>query len=249
MKHQKIETLEFAGFTPETYDFLVNVREQNSKTWYEEHKSAYQQFVVKPMQGIVAELTETMLAIDPLFEVTPAVGKTISRIYRDTRFSHDKSLYRDNVWLTFKRPSKNWLEAPSFYFEIFPTFYRYGMGFYTATRQTMDRFREMLEEDPEHFLQVVAFYPSGLFTLEGEAYKKLLKKNLPVGIQEWYQKKTFYLASNRLNDERLASSELLADLREGFQMLAPLYHFLWEAKTSADSRAQGLKNNAIFQPL
>ena len=248
MRNSKIVTdnLVFNGFTEATLQFLIEIKENNSKTWYEEHKSQYQAQVLQPMQALVAELGRFMLEIDPLFEITPAVDKTISRIYRDTRFSKDKSLYRDNIWLTFKRPSKSWLEAPSFYFEIFPNYYRYGMGFYTASKATMDRFRAMIDENPEHFLNVISFYQTGCFALEGESYKKLLTQKHPQEILSWYQRKTFYLACNRDIDAKLFCRELIDELKEGFHMLVPLYNYLWDAKNSADSATLGLKNTAIF---
>jgi hypothetical protein len=53
---------------------------------------------------LVGALGEFMLSIDPWFEVTPAVDRTISRIYCDTRFAKDKSPYKTTMWITFKRP-------------------------------------------------------------------------------------------------------------------------------------------------
>jgi hypothetical protein len=54
-----------------------------------------------------------MLSIDPYFDVHPAINRTISKIYRDTRFSNDKSPFKTTMWITFKRPEKNWKDAPA----------------------------------------------------------------------------------------------------------------------------------------
>ena len=84
-------------FSPKTLDFLWENRMRNSRDWFEEHKSEYRSYVVEPLCELVEALTPTMLQIDSLFTVDPRVDKTISRIWRDTRYSHDKSLSRYHV--------------------------------------------------------------------------------------------------------------------------------------------------------
>ena len=220
----------FFGFSPETVEFLYNIREKNSKLWFDENKTHYQKCLLQPLQNLVSDLTEAMLKIDPQFETRPAVDKTISRIYRDTRFSRDKSLFKNNMWITFKRPSKDWKDAPCYYFEIFPDWYRFGMGYYSASRETMDRLREAIDENPAEFLAAVSFYQKQhLFQLEGEKYKRLIKSDHPPEIQAWYQWKNFYLTCNKKIDEILFSSRLVGELIFGFKMLEPLYQYLMKA--------------------
>jgi len=123
----------FQGFSPKTLTFLQEVHRNNSKTWFEQNRDTYVRYVLDPLQALVTDLSEGMLSIDPLLETRPAVNKTISRIHRDTRFSKDKSLYRDCMWITFKRPSKEWKDAPAFFFELKPDGYRFGMGYYSPS--------------------------------------------------------------------------------------------------------------------
>jgi uncharacterized protein (TIGR02453 family) len=224
-------TKSFQGFSPESLKFLGNIRQKNSKTWFEENKHHYHAYLLKPLQDLVLVLGEYMLTIDPFFETRPDVDKTISRIYRDTRFSKDKSLFKNNMWITFKRPSKDWKDAPCYYFEIFPDWYRYGMGFYSASRTTMDRFRESIDENPDEFLEVISFFKDqNLFQLEGEKYKRPIKNNHSPEIKQWYQWKSFYLACNREIDEVLFSPKLVDELIFGFMMLKPLYQYLRNLK-------------------
>jgi uncharacterized protein (TIGR02453 family) len=221
---------QFQGFTPEAIAFLRDIGVNNNKPWYEANKSRYREYALKPFQDLVADLSGFMMDIDPYFVTTPAVDKTISRIYRDTRFSKDKSLYRNNIWLTFKRSSKDWKEAPAYYFDLTPEGYHYGMGFYSASKAIMDRFRKALARDSEAFLKVIAFYQApNPFSLEGEKYRRITSPpDLPEPLQEWYRYKSFYLASNHTRDDLLFSRKLIEVLMEGFGMLAPLYSYLWE---------------------
>jgi uncharacterized protein (TIGR02453 family) len=221
---------QFQGFSPEALNFLRDIKFYNSKAWYEEHKQDYRQLLLIPFQNLVSDLSGFMLNIDPQFITTPAVDKTISRIYRDTRFSKDKSLYRDSMWLTFRRPTKDWKEAPAYFFEITPQAYRYGMGFYTAPKTYMDKFRESIKTKPERFLKAITFLNqhNNLFVVEGERYKKYHGGDLSEEIRDWFQYKSFYITGNHQIDQSLFSDQLVQDLTAGFGALAPLYTYLWE---------------------
>ncbi|MFQ6083392.1 MAG: DUF2461 domain-containing protein [Candidatus Aminicenantia bacterium] len=223
--------MRFNGFSPKTLDFLRNLKANNNKIWFEQHKQDYQKYLLEPLQNLVTDLGKFMLAIDPYFEIRPAVNKTISRIYHDTRFSKDKSPYKSTMWITFKRPSKDWKDAPAYFFEISSDSYRYGMGFYSASPDTMYRFREMIDKKPKEFLKAIAFYSKQqVFVLEGDKYKRILDENKPEEIQNWHQRRNLYLVCNRKIDNCLFSRELIDDLIFGFGLIAPFYHYLWKMK-------------------
>ena len=113
-----IETEEkkFKGFSPKTLKFLKDLKAKNNKIWFKAHKADYENYVLQPMRDLVTDLGDVMLDIDPSFEITPAVNKTISKIYRDTRFSNDKSPFRSVVWFTFKNQKKDWTTHVCGYF-------------------------------------------------------------------------------------------------------------------------------------
>ncbi|AGA56806.1 MAG: DUF2461 domain-containing protein [Thermobacillus sp.] len=224
----------FRGFTEQTLQFLRDVREQNSKEWFEQNRPVYERELLEPMRDLAADLSGTMLTIDPQLETRPAVGKTISRIHRDTRFSRDKSLYRDAMWITFKRRSGEWKDGPAYFFELRPDGYRYGMGFYAASKDTMDKLREWIDEEPEQFRRTTAFYErQRTFVIEGECYKRILDASKPESVLEWYQRKNIYLACNREIDELLFSPRLADEVASGFEMLGGLYHAFWYLRMRA----------------
>lgn len=219
---------QFRGYSPETLKFLKALESNNNKQWFEKHRADYEEFVLEPTRSLVNDLSEFMLKIDPRFEITPSINKTISRIYRDTRFSEDKSPYRSNFWIVFKRQKKEWsTQGCAYFFEVFKDFYRHGMGFYDALPAIMRKFREQIDENPKEFKKAISFYSKQkIYSLEGETYKRIIDKTKPKGIQTWYQKKSMYLVCNRKIDKALFGRKLVSDLKHGFDMLAPLYQYL-----------------------
>jgi len=218
----------FRGFSPKTLKFLRGLKANNNKTWFQAHRADYEEYVLQPLRELVTDLGDFMLDIDPYFEISPAVNKTISRIYRDTRFSKDKSPFRSTVWFTFKNQKKDWTtHVCGYFFELSIDSYRYGMGFYNAAPVIMSRFREMIDDNPKEFLKAISFFDKQkAFVLEGENYKRIIDKTKPEKIQNWYQRRNLYLVCNRKIDDALFSNKLVDDLSTGFNLIAPFYHYL-----------------------
>lgn len=215
----------FKGFSQQGLNFLQMVTIHNNKEWFEENRQIYEQNLILPFKQLVETLAPDMLKIDSWFETKPAIGKTISRIHRDTRFSNDKSLYRGRLWLTFKRPNKDWTASPAYFFEISSDSYRYGLGYYCAERSTMDLFRKEILQNPAEFLKVSQCCKKP-FTLVGESYKRPLIKDLDPALATWYNRKSFAIIAENGQIEDLFKPELAKQLLTSFKKLSLLYDYL-----------------------
>lgn len=223
-------TERFHGFSPETVKFLRDLRSNNEKAWFEANRGIYHCALMQPMTELASELGEFMnKAIDP-FLITAPPTKIVSRIHRDTRFSKDKSPYKTTMWLTFKRPSEVWQSDPAFFFELGPESYRYGMGFFSAAKDTMDRWRAWIDEKPQELVEAMSATEGSPFVVEGDVYKKPMGLHHSEAVQSWYGRKNLYFVCDCVLNERLYRRELFEDLRGGFGLLAPLYHLLWRVK-------------------
>lgn len=217
---------DFKGFTPQTFEFLIELSINNNKGWFESNRGRYESFVLRPLLELASDLGPFMITIDPSFDIRPGVDKTISRIRRDTRFPKDKSPYRSNLWITFKRKSTDWKDDPSYFFEIFPDWYRFGMGYYNAPKQAMDRMRNFIEYRTVEFRDIISSCKGRIdFAVEGERYKRIINSDIPQDLLEWYQKKDIYLSCSRRMDDLLFGPGLVDDLKEGFGKLTVLYNF------------------------
>ncbi len=217
-------------FSNESLQFLEEVQIRNSREWYKENKKTYERVLLYPFQRLVGELAATMFAIDQELELMPAVSKTISRLNRDTRFSHDKSLYRDTMWLTFVRRTKERSDYPAFFFEIGPSSYRYGMGFFSASVKTMNLYRDAITKNETKFIKIVRdINNAGIFMPAGDSYKRNQYCGNNAEVADWYNRKNIYLVDNRDNIEEIFDFDSLQNrLASGFKSLAALYLFLVE---------------------
>jgi uncharacterized protein (TIGR02453 family) len=221
----------FTGFSKETFQFFTDLEENNYKPWFDEHKPIYESEVLQPLKALAAALTPFFYAMDPQMDFRPV--KIISRIYRDIRFSHDKTPYKKHMWIAFQRPfpkqTDDWASFPGFYMEIGKEGAGYGMGMFEAQKKVMDRYREHIEYDPEHFKEIT----SGLidkhgFEIGGEGYKRPLKSELDDYFQPWIQRKGIYVTKSLPLNDVLFSDKLIGRMEKEFALLQPLYEFFVE---------------------
>jgi uncharacterized protein (TIGR02453 family) len=216
-----MEITVFRGFNQDTIDFMWNIRFNNEKTWFEDHKNEYLRDFYNPMKLLAAQVFEHVAGEDNkrgfIFKV--------SRIYRDARRLHGNGLYKDCLWFSIERPSKQWTSSPAFWFELSPEGWSYGLGYYQAKPETMARFRSRIDNNPKVFAKLIAPLAKQLeFTLEGPDYVR--KKEAPsVKVAPWYNKKSFSLIHSQINGEELFSPGLPERLIEGFRFLLPFYDY------------------------
>ena len=141
--------MEFTGFDPQGLDLLIENRMMNSIEFYEAHKAQIKRLVIEPFYALCRQMQDTMLLIDPHFVTIPS--RMVSRVRRDTRYTKDKTLYRANLWLFFRRTRTQYEEIPFFYMELGPDAWKYGCwgGF---GRGEMAAARECILQEDKLFL-------------------------------------------------------------------------------------------------
>lgn len=218
----------FEGFKPEAFDLLVQLRLHNSKEYYEQHKPDYQQLLLTPFQQLIVDLSPMLADIEPRFQLMPSVGKCISRMRRDTRFTKDKSMYRDTMWFFIRKLSEGWLQGTGFYFELSPVTFRYGCGYFSASPGEMAVYREKIAENPSRFSRIVnPIMKQEHFAVEGEMYKRDMGEGkIPEKLYDWYNRKNIYLSHNSGDMQRIQRPEFSDELAGHFSDTAKFYAFL-----------------------
>ena len=235
----------FTGFSPQAPNFLQELHRRNSKEWFEEHRPRFDALILTPFRALVQDLAGEVLKLDPQVETAPMVGRAISRVFRDTRFSKDKSYFRPAMWLVFKRSVKDFRDIPCFYFELTNEVYRYGVGFYEASSATMNALRRAIDEDPKPFQKIsrdLVRQPE--FALRGEEYKRPKRPELLPELAVWYNKKNIYVAKECSLEGDVFSRELIERLTKAFQFLNPVYQVLLAAAQAGQGAAVKESNSS-----
>src|SRR5260370_8217586 len=109
----------FPGYSPAALDFLRKLARNNRRPWFQRNKHIYEQEIKAPTIELVTALNHQLMDFAPGYISPPQ--KAIFRIYRDTRFSHDKTPYKTRVAFVFhvQRPETK-TSAPFFYFTFTP---------------------------------------------------------------------------------------------------------------------------------
>ncbi len=218
----------FEGIPAGMQPFMAELRERNSKPWYEAHKPEYQKLVKEPFGELTLELGETARRIDDRILIEPR--RCISRARRDTRFTHDKSLYRNNVWISFKPALDRW-DLPLLFFEVMPDHFQYGLAFMDMSPAFLRKFRDYIADCPGDFKKAVKEAEEGGLQVSARCYKKP-KEGAPKGLEEWYTYKDFYLVCRRTDNEILQTRDFIPDVIRAFEGAAHFYQVLMEVADS-----------------
>ena len=224
----------FQGYDQQTVDFLWGIRFNNDRSWFQEHKEQYQTHLLAPTRALGEQLYDGLHAMLPH---EPLILK-VSRIYRDARRLHGQGPYKDHLWLCVRTGDQDWTGRPTFYFEIAPDYYSYGMGFWCATPALMALYRQRIDADPKPLEKLVRrFDRQQTFRLTGPEYARS-KGQVSDLLRPWYQKKSLSLQWEAPLDERIFSPQLPQEILESFRELLPFYRYFTDL-CAALSRQEG----------
>lgn len=217
----------FTGFSDSTVEFFLELRFHNNHAFFAENHDRYVQCVQSPFYELITELSETARKIDPLMETRPY--KCLSRIHRDTRFSKDKSPYRDHLWFLFKRAGEPREGSINYYFEFGPDRLGWGMGFWGENKPVMDIFRKQIAADGnriERLLKSCEFRKNRIL-MGSSFYKRIeLPPDIPADLIPWYTTKEMYLFKENPERKLAFSPELSSVVSNDMMAIAPLYRHL-----------------------
>lgn len=220
-------------FSKETLDFLTENRMRDDKAWFHAHDAEYRRAVLEPLRELCARLAPAMLRIDPAFMTEPKIGKCLSRIYRDTRYTRDKSIFRDVMWILFARDRRLYNGLPGCFFELSPSGFRYGCGYYQADRAAIERMRQMIADDHPAYLRAAAAYEGqSVFVLEGDSYKRSRYPGQPAHKRDWLDRKNLCFICESRDFSLLYAEDLWKRLSDDLLLTKPMYDFFWAAEES-----------------
>lgn len=163
-----------AHFTADTFSFLKALAANNDREWFKARKAEYEAVVKEPAIRFILDFGPRLRSISPHFKADPrANGGSLFRIYRDTRFSRDKSPFKTHTGIQFRHDSGKDAHAPGFYLHIEPEGCFVGLGSWRPAAPALHKMRTGLVEDPDGWRRAVsrsAFRDR--FELSGDSLKR-----------------------------------------------------------------------------
>lgn len=216
----------FAGFPKEALAFFRDLKKNNKKEWFEPRKQLYEDTVRAPMFALVEAINAELAKLAPDHMAEPK--KAIYRLYRDTRFSKDKTPYKTHIAANFPHRLLDKHARAGFYFAVSPESVDFGGGVYMPGPEQILALRNLFAEDHTEFGRITG--SKSFRALVGEVKGDQLSR-APKGFpadhpaeallrrKQWY----WYV---ELDPEIALSPRLLPELKKRMATLLPAIQFL-----------------------
>lgn len=155
---------------PALFKFLKDLKANNNREWFQANKERYETDVKDPLARFILEFANPLRKVSEEFIADPR--RSMFRIYRDTRFSKDKTPYKTNAALHFRHVRSKDAHAPGFYLHLEPGNVFAGAGIWRPDTQTATRIREAIAGDPARWKRIRNKKFLDRFELHGESLKR-----------------------------------------------------------------------------
>ena len=145
----------YAGFEPKTVAFLNEIANNNNREWFKANKTRYEEHVLDVALRFIQSMQDPLAAIAPNFVAQATrMGGSLMRVYRDTRFSKNKTPYKTNVGIQFRHELGKDVHAPGFYVHIQPNNCFLGTGIWRPDSDALAAIRSSIAEAPGSWKRV-----------------------------------------------------------------------------------------------
>ena len=222
---------EFNGFPKDFFAFYRALKKNNNRDWFNANKARYHEAVVKPMGEYIGSMAPLLEAISPYYNADPRPhGGSMFRIYRDTRFSNDKTPYKTHAACHFRHRAGRDAHAPGFYLHIETDGLSIGGGIWRPPAKQLGLIRDFIADNPaawEDLAQSAEIRDLG--GIQGDALKRP-----PRGFAadarhiEDLKRKSFYVMTG-FSAGLALNSDLVTESARVFRTAARLNHFVSDA--------------------
>lgn len=216
----------FSGFSPEAISFLRALKRNNRREWFQPRKEKYEALIRTPMLELVSCLNEHFALFAPEYITPPQ--KSLYRIYRDTRFSKDKTPYKTHISAIFPRHTAVKREGSVFYFHFTEKEVLCFGGVWAPERDELLAYRTLLQNHYQEFQEILADrkLKRMLGGLQGEQLTRM-PKGFPVDhpAEALLRHRQWFLETT-LDIGLLTTPRLVPEMAKRFEVMAPFVEFL-----------------------
>lgn len=136
----------FKGFSKKTISFFRGLEKNNSKEWFDENRSLYDDHIMKPSAEFVVEMGKKLKSIAPGIVADPRRDKSIFRLNRDVRFGANKEPYKTHLGIYFWEGKGKKLDNPGFYFQLDKSKIMFGVGMHVFPKEMLNTYRDAVTD-------------------------------------------------------------------------------------------------------
>ncbi|HUO46959.1 MAG TPA: DUF2461 domain-containing protein [Acidimicrobiia bacterium] len=217
-----------AYFTSATFQFLRQLAANNEREWFAAHKESYLSDVQEPALAFINDFGPRLAKISPHLTADPRPsGGSLFRIYRDTRFSKDKTPYKTHVAMRFGHEAGYGVHAPGLYLHIEPGASYAGIGLWRPETAMARRLRQAIVDDPAAWKKAAYGKPFlSIWTPDGDSLTRPPQGFDPDHPYLEDLKRRDFIAGAHLEDELVTSESFLTDYADMCKTALPYMRFL-----------------------
>jgi uncharacterized protein (TIGR02453 family) len=218
-------------FTPETFAFLRELAKNNNRQWFQQNKQKYEEHVLYPAMCFISDFGPLLSRISGHFTADPRpVGGSLFRIYRDVRFSNDKSPYKANAGIQFRHNQGKDVHAPGYYLHLEPSNVFAAVGIWKPDSTTLGKIRDAISVGPSRWKRAVRGKPfRSRFKLSGKSLRGAPKGYDPNHPLIEDLKRKDFIGTTPLSQEAVESPEFPGDFAEICRSGSSFMKFLCDA--------------------
>ncbi len=214
-------------FNPRLFQLLAQLRRNNRRPWFLKHKAEFEEFARQPSLRFITDLRLRLREISPWLVADPKpVGGSLFRIYRDVRFSKDKSPYKTHIGMHFRHASASEsVHGPGAYLHLEPEGCFLAGGVWQPDPRALALIRDAVAWKPDQWRKA----KRGL-ELSGETLSRPPRgycSDHPL-IEDLKRKD--FVASVDLSEDQICGPRFMTDFLRAARKMVPLLQFLSAAE-------------------
>jgi len=170
--------MKFNGFSKEGTRFLEQLSHNNTKEWFETNRHIWEKTILAPNKAFIEDMGETLFILVPTIKAIPKVSGSLFKIYRDTRFSKDKTPMKSKIGLLFWQGQHHRMQSSSFYMHYSKESYFIASGIRSFKPPLLKTYKNYIkdERNREELHTILENLKQKGYSLPKPKYKRLPKE-------------------------------------------------------------------------
>ncbi len=223
-------TMSFIHYPKETLPFLRSIQQNNNKEWFDLHKDEYTRLILEPSRDFVEEMGEHLQALVPTINAIPKINRSLFRIYRDIRFSKDKTPIKSKIGVIFWQGNHIRMQSSCFYLHFSPQELLLASGIRTFDPDLLSAYRDYIKNDKhrKELHTILEELKEKGYVISEPGYKRLPRGFDKEMSLEYLARMKAVAVFHTLKASTIAKKQFIPELFRHYEQFLPLQQWLYE---------------------